>query len=94
MYVSGSSETDSTPRAGTITDPHRSLTGAMASLLAKYTEIKLLDSYYYLTDFEQSAFPDSLSTEPKNPFKDLTDSREIAKIIIKPEFCSNSSNTV
>ena len=59
MYVSGSSEIDYTPRAGTITDPHRSLTGTMASLVTKYTVIKLLDSYYYLENFEKHAFPDS-----------------------------------
>ena len=94
MYVSGSSETDITPRAGTITDPHRSLTGAMASISTEYTVIKLLDSYHYLTNFDQSAFPlASSNSDPKNPFKYLTVSVN-AKVIIKPEFCSNSPNTV
>ena len=95
VYVSASSVLDSTPRAGTITDPYRSLTGAMASLSSKYTVIKLLDTHHYLSNFNPSAFPDSLeNTEPKNPFQDLAEHREIIQMIVKPEFCSNSSNIV
>ena len=91
FYVLGGSADDSTPRTGTATDPHRSLTGTLASLLTKYTVIKLLGSHHTLSNFEKSAFPDSIEDyDPKSPFKDLTEDREIVKVIIKPEFCSEA----
>ena len=69
MYVLGNSVQDSIPRAGIIADPHRSLTGAMASVTKIITVIKLLETVHYLKNFDKNAFPDaSENNDPKNPF--------------------------
>ena len=52
VYVEGGSVQDGTPREGSFTDPHRSLTGTLASLSGKVTIIKLLDSVHYLNNFD------------------------------------------
>ena len=89
--MSGISDPDSTQRAGSISDPHRSLTGALASLWRKYTIIKLLGVNHDLTNFDSNAFPHSNSnTDPKNPFQNLTENRSIVKVITEPLFCSAS----
>ena len=60
---------DIIPRAGTSDDPHRSLTGALASLWKKYTTIKLLGQDHNLGSFPLSAFPDvGPGTSPSSPF--------------------------
>ena len=64
-------------------DPHRSLTGSLASLMTSYTKIKLLGMVHYLNDFEKKAFPYAFSnTDPKKPFNGLPGNREIIKLII------------
>ena len=69
LYVDGSAFQDDTPREGTMSDPHRSLTGAMASLWQRYTIIKLLGTDHDLKNFEGNAFPlANPNTDPFNPF--------------------------
>ena len=84
---------DETPRAGTSDDPHRSLTGALASLWRKYTTIKLLGEVHNLGSFPLIAFPD-VATGPSviSPFEGLN-GRPIEKVKIEPEYCSNSPST-
>ena len=43
-----------------MSDPHRSLTGALASLKGKFTAIKLLGDFHDLSNFDSNAFPDSV----------------------------------
>ena len=65
-------------------DPHRSLTGAMASLWRKYTIIKLLGAEHHLSNFDLAAFPSIESHEdPSNPFlKDSSHIPTVIKVII------------
>ena len=74
-------------------DPHRSLTGALASLWRKYTTIKLLGEVHNLGSFLLDAFPDAQpGTDPNNPFYFVL-GRPIEKVKIEPEYCSNSPST-
>ena len=57
-YVIGNEDQDSTVRSGDIDDPHRSLTGVIASLTKNYTVIKLLGTLHYLSNYNSAAFPD------------------------------------
>ena len=91
MYVLGSSQIDSDPRAGTLSDPHRSLIEAMGSLEKKYTIIKLLGSFHDLSIFYENVFPEGY--DPSNPFEDHSDGK-ILKVIFEPEFCSNYPSAV
>ena len=50
-------------------DPHRIVTGAIASLWYKYTIIRLLGITHDIKNFDANAFPlSNLKTDPKNPF--------------------------
>ena len=67
----------------------------MASVQRKFTIIKLLGAVHELNNFDGNAFPKAfLNEEPSNPFQNLTDSLSIEKVIIQPDFCSISSNSI
>ena len=63
VYVLGGQVQDDTLREGAITDPHYSMTGAMASVWRKFTIIKLLGAVHQPNNFDGNAFPKAFFNE-------------------------------
>ena len=75
-------------------DPHRSLTGTLASVKKNYVKVRLLGTEHSLINFLDAAFPDaSHNNQPNNPFQQLRNNSDTKTVVIEPEFCSTSTNT-
>ena len=63
----------------------------MASIWRKYTTINLLTTEYDLKTFEKDAFPETMfNNNPSSPFENLSEKRDIRKVVIKPLFCRDA----